>query len=169
MKAVLQRVDSARVEVGGQAAAAIGRGILVLLGVEKGDGPEQADWMARKVAEIRIFDDDDGQMNRGLADAGGEVLAVSQFTLAASAEKGRRPSFDRAARPEDARPLYERFVEALRGRGVRVQTGVFRERMKVSLVNDGPVTILLETRGTGARSDEESEGEKGGKGEGGTQ
>ena len=144
MKAVVQRVDQASVSVGGETAASIGKGLLVLVGVEKGDGPGQADWMARKVAELRIFDDSEGQMNLGLTDVGGEVLAVSQFTLAADACKGRRPSFDRAARPEDARPIYEAFVEALRARGVRASTGVFRAAMKVSLVNDGPVTILLE-------------------------
>ncbi|MFN8009903.1 MAG: D-aminoacyl-tRNA deacylase [Holophagaceae bacterium] len=140
---VLQRVSRAAVRSGGREAS-IGRGILVLAGFEAGDAEAACAWTAAKIAGLRIFEDADGKLNLGLADVGGEILAVSQFTLAGSLEKGRRPSFDRAMRPEEARPLFERFVELLRAEGCAVQTGFFQERMEVELVNDGPVTFVLE-------------------------
>jgi len=144
MRVVIQRVSEASVTVENEAVAAIGIGYLVLVGVTHDDTPAQAEWLARKVAGIRLFEDDQGLTNLALADVGGEVLAVSQFTLYADARKGRRPSFVHAARPEMAEPLFDRFVAALRREGVRVQTGVFGAHMRVALVNDGPVTILLE-------------------------
>ncbi|HEY80638.1 MAG TPA: D-tyrosyl-tRNA(Tyr) deacylase [Anaerolineae bacterium] len=144
MRVVIQRVSEASVTVENEAVAAIGIGYLVLVGVTHDDTPAQAEWLARKVAGIRLFEDDQGLTNLALADVGGEVLAVSQFTLYADARKGRRPSFVHAARPEMAEPLFNRFVAALRREGVRVQTGVFGAHMRVALVNDGPVTILLE-------------------------
>jgi D-tyrosyl-tRNA(Tyr) deacylase len=134
------------VRVAGEVVGAIGPGVVVLVGVEKGDADATADRVADKIAELRIFDDDAGRMNRSLLDVGGEALVVSQFTLAASTRKGRRPSFDRAAVPDDARRLYERVVERLRSRGLRAATGSFGARMEVELVNDGPVTILVEER-----------------------
>ncbi|MBM3312658.1 MAG: D-tyrosyl-tRNA(Tyr) deacylase [Candidatus Aminicenantes bacterium] len=149
MKAVLQRVSEARVEVEGRVVGAIGRGICLLLGVEKGDGPAEAETLARKAAELRIFPDAAGKMNLPLAEVGGAVLAVSQFTLAASTRKGRRPSFDNAEEPSRAAALFDRFVAALRAAGLEVQTGVFRETMAVRLVNDGPVTFILEARASG--------------------
>ncbi len=144
MRVVLQRVSEASVTVEGKTVAAIGIGYLALVGVTHDDTPAQAEWLARKVAGIRLFEDHQGLTNLALADVGGEVLAVSQFTLYADARKGRRPSFVHAARPEIARPLFDHFVDALRREGVRVQTGVFGAHMRVALVNDGPVTILLE-------------------------
>ena len=144
MRAVIQRVTEASVTVDNEIVAAIGIGYLVLVGVTHDDTPAKAEWLARKVAGIRLFEDDQGLTNLALADVGGEVLAVSQFTLYADARKGRRPSFVQAARPEVAQPLFEHFVQALRGEGVRVQTGIFGTHMRVALVNDGPVTILLE-------------------------
>lgn len=146
MKAVLQRVERASVEVDGHAAGAIGAGLLVLLGVAKGDSSAHADYLADKILNLRIFSDEDGKMNLSVIDKGGGILVVSQFTLYGDCRKGRRPSFDEAAPPELARPLYEYFVERLRGGGLRVETGVFQASMKVSLVNDGPVTLLLESK-----------------------
>jgi D-tyrosyl-tRNA(Tyr) deacylase len=143
MKAVIQRVSSATVRCGEQRAA-IGAGMLVLAGLEAGDTEAACAWAAAKIAGLRIFEDADGKLNLGLADIGGEVLAVSQFTLAGSLDKGRRPSFDQAMRPEEARPLFERFVALLRAEGCAVQTGFFQEHMEVELVNDGPVTFILE-------------------------
>ena len=140
----MQRVSEAAVEVGGERVAAIGPGMLVLLGVGRGDGPEQADRLARKLLALRIFDDAEGRMNLSVEDAGGEVLCVSQFTLYGDARKGNRPSFVDAAPPEEAEPLYERVREALGARG-----GSFGARMAVSLVNDGPVTVMLETEAPG--------------------
>jgi D-tyrosyl-tRNA(Tyr) deacylase len=135
----------ASVEVSGKIAGAIGQGVLVLLGVEKGDGERDADWLAEKIVALRIFEDEAGKMNRSLREIDGELLAVSQFTLAGNCTKGRRPSFDSAAPPEVANRLYEYFVERLRGLGPKVETGVFQAMMQVSLVNDGPVTFILES------------------------
>ena len=149
MRIVLQRVREASVEAEGRVAGTIGRGVCLLVGVEKGDTEADADRMASKAADLRIFPDAAGKMNLSLADVGGEVLAVSQFTLAGSVRKGRRPSFDGAEEPARAEALFERFVEALRGRGLGVTTGVFRTHMTVRIVNDGPVTFVLETREDG--------------------
>jgi len=146
VKAVIQRVSRASVEVEGRRVASIGAGLLVLLGVERGDGEEQAAYLAEKIPRLRVFDDGEGRMNRSLEEAGGEVLLVSQFTLAGRLEKGRRPSFTDAAPPDEARRLYEDLGERLRRDGVRVSLGRFQERMQVELVNDGPVTFLLERR-----------------------
>jgi D-aminoacyl-tRNA deacylase len=147
VKAVLQRAASASVTVAGQTVGAIGRGVLVLLGVERGDGAGDVAWMVRKIAELRMFDDNDGKMNRSVEEIGGEVLVVSQFTLCADCRKGRRPGFDKACEPALAEKLYEGCVAALRGRGLRVETGKFAAMMDVSLVNAGPVTFLLESPG----------------------
>ncbi|HTY41285.1 MAG TPA: D-aminoacyl-tRNA deacylase [Thermoanaerobaculia bacterium] len=144
MKAVLQRVRRASVRVGGETVGAIERGFLVLVGAEVGDTPAAADEIARKVAGLRVFDDAAGKMNLALADVGGAVLAVSQFTLAADLSRGRRPGFEKALRGPEAQPLYERFVAALRGAGVRVETGRFGASMDVELVNEGPATFLIE-------------------------
>ena len=145
MRAVLQRVGSARVLVGGDAVGAIDAGLLVLLGVAPADSAEQARWMADKVVGLRVFADEDGKMNRDVQEAGGGVLVVSQFTLFADCKKGRRPSFTGAATPEVAIPLYEAFVAAIRAHGVRVETGRFGADMRVELVNDGPVTVILDS------------------------
>lgn len=145
MRCVLQRVSRASVTVDGQTVGAIGRGFLLLVGVTHTDGPADADWLARKVAGLRIFEDAAGKMNLGLADVGGAVLVVSQFTLYGDARKGRRPDFLQAARPEQAEPLLEYFVVRLRSEGLRVETGQFRAMMAVELVNDGPVTLWLDT------------------------
>jgi D-tyrosyl-tRNA(Tyr) deacylase len=144
MRVVVQRVSRASVRVDGRTVGQIGRGFLVLLGAEVGDAPETAQEAARKVAGLRVFDDAAGKMNLGLADVGGEVLAVSQFTLAADLSRGRRPGFERALRGPEAEPLYERFVAALRAEGLSVATGTFGASMEVELVNDGPATFLLE-------------------------
>ena len=143
MKLVLQRVSEASVTVGGEDIARIGRGLLVLFGAEKGDSRQDCDVFAEKTANLRIFADAAGKMNLSLKDIGGEVLVVSQFTLAGDCTKGRRPGFDRAARPEDAETLYLRYVDALRETGLTVATGKFRADMQVSLNNDGPVTFVL--------------------------
>ena len=140
MRALVQRVAEAAVTVDSERVAAIGPGLLVLLGVRRGDGPDEADRIARKLLALRIFEDAEGKLNLSVGDAGGEVLCVSQFTLYGDARKGNRPSFVDAAPPEQAEPLYERVREALGARG-----GVFGARMAVSLVNDGPVTLLVET------------------------
>jgi D-tyrosyl-tRNA(Tyr) deacylase len=145
MRAVVQRVRSARVLVGEEVVGAVGRGLCVLLGVAETDGPEQADRLARRVAALRIFENDAGKLDESVRDVGGAVLAVSQFTLIADTAKGNRPSFSRAARPEVAEPLYRRFCETLAGEGVEVATGRFGARMTVEIANDGPVTILLDT------------------------
>jgi D-tyrosyl-tRNA(Tyr) deacylase len=144
MKLVLQRVSEAQVLVRGESVARIGRGLLVLLGAEKGDEPSRAEEAARKVAGLRVFEDENGKMNRDLAAVGGSVLVVSQFTLGADLSRGRRPGFERALAQEEAKPLYERFVASLGEQGVPVATGVFGEFMQVSLVNDGPATFVLE-------------------------
>jgi len=140
MRAVVQRVSSASVTVEGRRVASIAAGLLVLLGVRDGDGTDEADWIARKVAALRVFEDGDGKMNLSVRDAGGDVLVVSNFTVYGDARKGNRPSFVAAARPEAAEPLVERVREALAAQG-----GVFGAHMDVELVNDGPVTILIET------------------------
>ena len=140
----MQRVASARVRVGEETVGEIGPGLCVLLGVARGDEAEVAARLAEKVARLRIFENEEGRFDRSLLDTGGEALVVSQFTLIADTAKGNRPSFGDAARPEEAEPLYEAFVDALRGLGVAVTTGSFGTRMAVELVNDGPVTILLE-------------------------
>jgi D-tyrosyl-tRNA(Tyr) deacylase len=146
MKAVIQRVRSASVTVEGAIVGQIGQGIMVLLGVEKGDREASADWLAEKIVALRIFEDEAGKMNRALAEIGGAVLAVSQFTLAGNCDKGRRPSFDSAAPADDGKRLYDYFVNALRRLQVPVQTGIFQADMQVALVNDGPVTFILERR-----------------------
>jgi D-aminoacyl-tRNA deacylase len=145
MRAVVQRVSRARVTVGGEVVGAIGRGFLVLLGVTHDDGPQDAEFLAEKVVGLRVFEDDAGKMNVSLAEIGGACLVVSQFTLYGDCRKGRRPSFVAAAGPEQAERLYEVFVEAVRRRGVTVATGRFRQHMDVELVNDGPVTLLLDS------------------------
>lgn len=146
MKLVLQRVSEASVSVESVITGAIGPGVVIFLCIEKGDSSAGVEHYATKVAELRIFPDDQGKMNRSLKDFGGEALLISQFTLAADSEKGRRPSFDRAERPDLAEKLYEYFGSQLRSHGIRVQTGIFQAYMKVQLVNDGPVTILLGKR-----------------------
>ncbi|MDE0141427.1 MAG: D-aminoacyl-tRNA deacylase [Caldilineaceae bacterium] len=144
MRALIQRVSRASVHVDGEEAARIGQGFVVLLGVADDDGAAEAAWLARKIAGLRLFEDDAGKMNLGLADVGGQVLAVSQFTLYGDARKGRRPSFTRAAAPAQAQELYEKFCSLLAAEGVPVEKGVFQAHMEVSLVNDGPVTLWLE-------------------------
>jgi len=145
MRAVIQRVTSAQVRVDGQVVGQIGHGFLVLLGIAHGDGDEEALYLARKIVGLRVFEDNDGKMNLALGDVGGSVLAVSQFTLYGDVRKGRRPSFIDAARPEHAEPLYQRFCRMLAAEGVAVQQGVFQAHMEISLVNDGPVTIWMDT------------------------
>jgi len=145
VRIVLQRVSRASVSVGDETVGAIGPGVLLLVGFTEGDDEDALSWMADKVVGLRIFPDEDGKMNRGLDEIGGDILVVSQFTLYGDTRKGRRPSFVHAAHPDVAIPLYERFVEALRERGPgRVETGEFGAMMDVALVNDGPVTLLLE-------------------------
>ena len=145
MRAVVQRVSRAQVRVGDEVAGDIGPGLLVLLGVGDDDTFADADYLADKIAGLRIFEDDHGKMNLGLAEAGGSVLAVSQFTLYGDVRRGKRPSFDAAAPLEKARTLYEYFVERIRAAGLRCETGRFQEMMQVESVNDGPVTILLDS------------------------
>ena len=151
MRIVLQRVSSASVTIDGKTHGRIGRGFCVLVGFTHADAVAEADWMAEKVAGLRLFGDAEGKMNLGLAEVQGGVLVVSQFTLYGDAEKGRRPSFIAAARPEVAIPLYERFVARLRARGLAVETGEFGADMQVELVNDGPVTLVLERGGEQGR------------------
>jgi D-tyrosyl-tRNA(Tyr) deacylase len=147
MRAVVQRVSEASVTIGGAVSGRIGRGVLVLVGVEAGDTPADAEWLAAKIVALRIFPDDEGKMNRSVVDTGGEALVVSQFTLHASTKRGTRPSFVRAAAPEEAVPLYERFLaEVEQGLGRPVARGVFAADMQVALVNDGPVTIVIDSR-----------------------
>ena len=144
MRAVVQRVSHASVSVEGKVVGAIGRGVAVLVGVTHDDAEEQAEWLARKIAGLRIFEDGAGKLNAGLLDVDGSALVVSQFTLYADARKGRRPGFSDAARPEVAEPLVEHFAQVLRGQGITVETGIFGAHMLVEIHNDGPVTILLE-------------------------
>ena len=144
MKAVIQRVTSASVIVEGYIVGQIGPGILILLGIEKGDAEGQADWLAEKICGLRIFSDNDGKMNLSVKDISGSLLVVSQFTLAGNYAKGKRPSFDTAAPPDEGKRLYEYFVSAAKQIGLPVATGIFQADMQVSLVNDGPVTFILE-------------------------
>jgi D-aminoacyl-tRNA deacylase len=144
MRVVLQRVSRASVTIDGRTAGAVEQGLCLLVGFTHGDTEATVDWMAEKVAGLRLFSDAEGKMNLGLDEAGGAILVVSQFTLYGDAAKGRRPSFVDAARPEQAIPLYERFVGALRGRGLEVATGEFGAHMMVEIHNDGPVTLILE-------------------------
>ena len=144
MRAVVQRVSRARVVIGQETAAAVGAGLCVLLGVAQDDTAAVAERLAGKIARLRIFEDEAGRFDRSLLDVGGEALVVSQFTLIADTAKGNRPSFGDAARPEEAEPLYDRFCQALRQLGLSVQTGSFGARMRVELVNDGPVTVVLD-------------------------
>ncbi len=144
MRVVLQRVTQASVRIDGRVAGSIGPGFLVLVGFRSGDGPELVEWMAEKIVGLRVFPDDAGKMNRDLAAVTGQILVVSQFTLYGDASRGRRPSFIDAAQPEHAIPLYEAFIKALRARRVPVETGEFGAMMQVDLVNDGPMTLILE-------------------------
>ncbi|OGX25884.1 MAG: D-tyrosyl-tRNA(Tyr) deacylase [Omnitrophica WOR_2 bacterium RIFCSPHIGHO2_01_FULL_48_9] len=146
MRLVIQRVKEAKVTVGSKTVGQIGRGLLVFVGVAKGDTEAQVESLTEKISQLRIFEDSQGKMNLALAEAGGEFLVVSQFTLLGDCDKGRRPSFDAAADPQTAENLYERFVVRLRERNFKVATGEFRAMMDVSLVNDGPVTFVLESK-----------------------
>jgi D-tyrosyl-tRNA(Tyr) deacylase len=146
MRLVIQRVTSASVRVDGEVVGAIGPGLLVLVGVREGDDEAMAQRLAKKTAEMRIFADDVGRFNRGVVETQGEVLVVSQFTLYGDVRKGRRPSFNDAARPEVAEPLFDAFARALRDLGIAVSTGRFGARMEVALVNEGPVTVVLDSR-----------------------
>jgi len=144
MRVVLQRVSQATVRIHDRVAGSIGRGFCLLVGFTHGDTPAQVDWMAEKISSLRLFSDSQGKMNLGLEETGGAVLVVSQFTLYGDAVKGRRPSFIDAARPEVAVPLYERFLDMLRGRGLEVAAGEFGADMQVEIHNDGPVTLILD-------------------------
>ncbi|MDJ0755500.1 MAG: D-aminoacyl-tRNA deacylase [Ardenticatenaceae bacterium] len=144
MRALIQRVSEAAVVVDGQTVGQIGRGFCVLVGVTHSDTNRQADWLAQKIVGLRIFEDDAGKMNRSLADVAGELLVISQFTLYGDTQRGRRPSFIDAARPEQSEPLYEYFCDQLESAGFRVATGIFGAEMQVHIVNDGPVTLMLE-------------------------
>ena len=146
MRAVVQRVTRAGVTVDGRVTGSIDRGYMVLLGVEDGDGQADMDYICQKLVGLRVFEDAEGKMNLSIRDVGGDILMVSQFTLLGDARKGRRPSFIAAARPEEANAWYEKAVAALRAEGIRVETGIFQADMQVELVNDGPVTILLDSR-----------------------
>jgi D-tyrosyl-tRNA(Tyr) deacylase len=141
--AVVQRVARASVRVGGEAVARIGAGLVVLVAIEKDDDDRRLDWLSSKVLDMRVFDDSSGRMNRSALEVGADLLVVSQFTLAGDLSRGRRPGFERAAAPDAARPLFEGLVERLRRSPLRVETGRFRERMEVEIVNDGPVTLIL--------------------------
>lgn len=144
MKTVIQRVSEASVTIDGQVTGRIGKGFMILIGIGAEDTEEQADWIAQKIANMRIFEDEEERMNLSLKDVGGEILAISQFTLYADCRKGNRPNFLGAGKPEMSEPLYEYLCDALRAHGIHVETGVFGADMKVALVNDGPVTIVLE-------------------------
>jgi len=145
MRAVVQRVSRSTVTIGDKVTGEIGQGLLVLLGVGQNDNESDAEYCAEKICGLRIFEDDQGKMNRSLLDDGGSVLAVSQFTLYGDVRRGKRPSFDAAARPEAAKRLYECFVERIRAAGLHCETGRFQEMMRVALVNEGPVTILIDS------------------------
>ena len=146
MRAVVQRVTEAKVTIENKVVGVIGKGMTVLLGVEDGDGERDADYIADKVAGLRIFDDEAGVMNLSALDVGGEILSISQFTLLADARKGKRPSYIKAARPEEARTLYEYFNKRLEEKGLKVEKGIFQAEMLVEIHNDGPVTILLDSK-----------------------
>ena len=150
MRAVVQRVRKASVTVDGKEISSIGRGLLVLLGVAKGDSEKDADWLGEKIAHLRTFPDADGKMNLSSIDINGEILVVSQFTLLADCSRGRRPGFDKAAEPETANALYEHFVQKLKDIGITVKTGQFAEKMLVELVNNGPVTFVIESKKRGS-------------------
>ncbi len=147
MRVVIQRVKEAKVSVGGSVAGAIDKGLLIFVAIAKNDGADDIEFLSRKIVELRVFEDDKGKMNLSVQEAGGELLVVSQFTLLGDCEKGRRPSFDAAADPVAAQELYGRFVDALKGKGIKVATGEFRAMMEVSLINDGPVTFILDSGG----------------------
>jgi D-tyrosyl-tRNA(Tyr) deacylase len=151
MRIVLQRVTRAHVEVAGETVGSIGPGLVILLGVTHSDTRQDADYLASKVIQLRIFPDDARRMNRSLLDAGGALLVVSQFTLYGDCRKGRRPSFDQAASPEQARALYEYFVERLKSSNITVATGIFQAEMEIQLVNDGPVTFVLDSKADSTR------------------
>jgi len=146
MRAIIQRVKKSSVTVDGRIVGEIGAGLLIFLGVAKDDHEKDADYLVEKIINLRIFEDENGKMNLSLLDAGGQMLVVSQFTLLGDCRKGRRPSFINAARPETARQLYEYFVEKSSSRGLAVETGIFQAMMDVALINDGPVTFILESR-----------------------
>ncbi len=146
MKIILQRVKQAAVKVEGKKVAEIGKGICLLVGVEKGDGEEDAQYLANKIVELRIFPDEQDKMNLSLLDIHGEALAVSQFTLAATLRKGRRPSFDKAEEPQKAKTLFEYFFDLIEKRGIKAKKGVFGALMEVELINDGPVTFILDSK-----------------------
>jgi len=146
LRAVVQRVTDADVSVDNKITGSIGKGFVVLLGVEDGDTTEDADYMVKKITGLRVFEDSEGKMNLSMADVGGELLAVSQFTLLGDARKGNRPSFSRAARPETAKELYDYFTAKVREKGIKVGEGVFQAEMLVRINNDGPVTILLDSK-----------------------
>ena len=148
MRAVVQRVSSASVTVEDETIGRIGQGLVVLLAVGRGDDAEAADWLSEKIAHLRIFEDDDGKMNRSVLDVGGQVLVISQFTLFGDCRKGRRPSYQQAADPAPARDLYRQFAAALGKWGLHVETGRFGAKMAVDLVNDGPVTLIVESPGS---------------------
>lgn len=144
MKIVLQRCKQAKVMVDGETTGSIGQGFVLLVGITHEDTEKEAEWLADKIVNLRVFEDEAGKMNRSLMDVAGDILSVSQFTIYADCSKGRRPSFGEAARPEYAKGLYEKFNEMLRNKGVRVETGIFGAMMEVDLINDGPVTLILE-------------------------
>ncbi len=146
MRIVLQRVKSAHVDVAGETAGSIGVGLVILLGVTQVDKEEDAEYLADKVVKLRIFPDEEGRMNRSLLEAEGSLLVVSQFTLYGDCRKGRRPSFDQAAPPEQARALYEYFIQRLKSSNIAVETGVFQAEMEIHLINDGPVTFILDSK-----------------------
>ncbi|HHV06732.1 MAG TPA: D-tyrosyl-tRNA(Tyr) deacylase [Firmicutes bacterium] len=146
MRAVIQRVKKAQVTVNGEVTGTIGEGLVVLLGVAKGDTEKDATYLADKIINLRVFEDEEGKLNRSLLDVGGQILAVSQFTLLGDCRKGRRPSFGNAAVPEEAEPLYNVFVNAIKDADINVATGVFRTEMVVEIHNDGPVTLIIESR-----------------------
>lgn len=148
MIALIQRVSNASVEVSSGIISSIGRGLLVFIGAEKGDSEKEIDYLAKKVSQLRIFEDRDGKINYSVKDIGGEILVVSQFTLMADCRKGNRPSFERAERPERAKVLYELLIEKLKHSGIPVKAGVFGASMKIHLINDGPVTIFIDSRET---------------------
>jgi D-tyrosyl-tRNA(Tyr) deacylase len=145
MRIVLQRVKNARVDIAGETVGAIGVGLVILLGVTHTDQQSDAEYLADKVIQLRIFPDEAGRMNRGLLDAGGALLVVSQFTLYGDCRKGRRPSFDHAAPPDQARTLYQHFIQRLKSSNIAVETGVFQAEMEIHLINDGPVTFILDS------------------------
>ncbi len=144
MKLVVQRVKNASLVIDNELYSSIGQGYLVLFGAEKGDKPEQSDWLSNKICDLRCFSDENGKMNLSVKDIGGEILIVSQFTLAADVKKGKRPSFDNAMSPESAKELYEYFISKVKEQNISVKTGIFGAHMEITLLNDGPVTFIIE-------------------------